>query len=187
MKYYKLTDENGRTHNSTQWGEGVTHTATVKGKTLCTDEVIHVYASPLLASLLNPIHANFYRPRLWECECSRPVANDGTKLGVKSCTTLREIPLPVVTTEQRVRFAILCALKVYHAKEYVLWADGWLTGKDRARKAVYAAAHAADAVYAAARAAADAAHTAARAAAHAAAHTAAHTLNLSKLAEEAVR
>src|SRR3990167_10467990 len=154
MKYYKLTDENGRTYNDTQWGEGVTHTTTVTGKHLCTDQVIHVYKSALLAAFLNPIHANFTRPRLWECECSRPLANDGTKLGVKSCTTLREIPLPVVTTEQRVRFAILCALKVYHAKEYVLWADGWLTGKDRARKAADAAA---DAAYAAAYAAAHAA------------------------------
>ena len=177
MKYYKLTDQNGFTRNDTQWGEGITHTATREGKTLCTNEVIHVYKSALLSVLLNPIHADFTRPRLWECECSRPVANDGTKLGVKKCTTLREIPLPQVTTEQRVKFAILCALEVYHASEFALWADGWITGRDRSAAAVYAANAAADA----AAHAADAAAHAANAAAYAA-----DGLNLSKISKKAL-
>ena len=214
MKYYKLTNKQSTTFNDTQWGEGITHQATVKGKTLCTNQVIHVYASPLLAAFLNPIHVDFRNPRLWECECSRPVADDGMKLGVKSCTTLRKVPPPKVTTEQRVKFAILCALAVYHATEFVLWADGWLTGKDRsknaAREAAYAAARAAraaacetarEAACEAARAAAYAAYEAVRAAraaaretaceaaraARAAARAAAYKLNLSKIAEEAVR
>ena len=161
MKYYKLTNAAGRTYNGTQWGEGITHTAAREGKTLCTDEVIHVYASPLLSVLLNPIHANFYRPRLWECECSQPVANAGTKVGVKKCTTLGEIPLPKVTTKQRVKFAILCALEVYHASEFVLWADGWLTGRDRSKPLAYAAANAAAAAAKAAYAAANDAYAAA--------------------------
>ena len=206
MKYYKLTNKQSTTFNDTQWGEGITHQATVKGKTLCTNQVIHVYASPLLAAFLNPIHMDFRNPRLWECECSRPVADDGMKLGVKSCTTLRKVPLPKVTTEQRVKFAILCALAVYHATEFVLWADGWLTGKDRSKKAALEvaleAARAAgrtaadeaalEAAYAAARAARAAACETAREAACEAARAAraacaADKPNLSKIAEEAVR
>jgi len=187
MKYYKLTNAVGRTYNGTLWGEGITHTAAKTGTSLCTNEVIHVYASPLLAVFFNPIHADFASPRLWECECSQPVADDGTKLGVKKCTTLREIPLPDITTEQRVRFAILCALEVYPTAAFVLWADGWLTGRDRSKKAADAARAAAGAAAeAAADAAADAAAAAAAGAATAAA-AAADKLNLSRIAEEAVR
>jgi hypothetical protein len=37
MKLYKLTDEHGQTRGGTQWGEGVTHTATGTGTELCSD------------------------------------------------------------------------------------------------------------------------------------------------------
>ncbi len=39
--------------------------------------------------------------------------------------------LPRVTTEQRVKFAILCAKAVYKDEAFNLWADGWLSGDDR--------------------------------------------------------
>jgi len=45
--------------------------------------------------------------------------------------------LPKVTTEQRVRFAILCALKVYKKKKFTQWANRWLSGKDRTRNTAW--------------------------------------------------
>jgi len=39
--------------------------------------------------------------------------------------------LPRVTTEQRVKFAILCAKAVYKDEAFNLWADRWLSGDDR--------------------------------------------------------
>ena len=68
MKLYKLTDEHNKTHGGTEWGKGVTHRAKGGGKELCTQDVIHAYKHPLLAILLNPIHANFGKVRLWEAE-----------------------------------------------------------------------------------------------------------------------
>ena len=56
-KLYKLTDQNHQTRNNTKWGAGVTHTASGQGD-LCTAGWLHAYTSPLLAVLLNPIHAN---------------------------------------------------------------------------------------------------------------------------------
>ena len=168
MKYYKLTDEKNQTNDSTQWGEGITHKAIGKGNELCSPDVIHVYDHPLKAAMFNPIHANFVNPRLWEVRVSKIVANDKRKVGVKSCTTVKEIPLPEITTEQRVKFAIYCALEVYHNKAYVKWANDWLTGKDRTRVAAEAAAEAAARVAWAAEAAAEAAARVARVAAWAA-------------------
>lgn len=144
MKAYKLTDENGQTCGGMQWGENVTHAATGDGEELCSDGWIHVYDNPLLAVLLNPIHANFKNPRLLECECSGDTLDDrGLKRGYKTVTAVREIPLPEITIEHRVRFGILCALEVYAEPSFVVWANAWLDGTNRTDAAASAAAWAA--------------------------------------------
>lgn len=134
-KLYKLTDENGKTRtgavNELQWGTAITHSAAGAGTQLCSDGVIHAYEHPLIAVLLNPIHAVLNAPRLWEAE-GEIVAREGQfKCGVKTLTTVREIPLPDITLEQRVCFAILCALEVYKEESFVRWAKAWLSGEDR--------------------------------------------------------
>ncbi len=173
MRLYKLTDEHSRTYDNTQWGENVTHAAKGRGNELCSDGVIHAYTSPILAVLCNPIHADFSDPVLWEAE-GEIVASDGLKTGVKKLTTIRRIPLPSITPEQRVKFAILSALQVEQNQTFVAWAQTWLSGQDRsktaAKEAAETAARAAEAAEAAAWAAGEAAWAteAARAAARAA-------------------
>ena len=149
MRYYKLTDENCRTHSDTKWGEGVTHKAIGKGKELCTEDVIHVYDHPLKAAMFNPIQANFNNPILWECKVKKVIADDQLKVGVKECTTIKQIELPEITINQRVRFAIRCALEVYKDKNFVKWAEDWLSGKDRTAGAAGTAAEAGTAAWAA--------------------------------------
>ena len=150
MKLYKLTDAEGRTYNNTQWGEGVTHNATGRGRgslKLCSTGFIHAYESPEIAVLFNPIHSDFRDPMLlWEAEGEIALKADQTKCGCKSLTTLRTIACPVIFTEQRVRFAILCATSVYQDPEFLKWSKRWLSGKDRssaAARAAWAAASAA--------------------------------------------
>ena len=111
MQLFKLTDADGRSRNNTQWGEGVTVSASGDGAPeLCTDTVIHAYKNPNLALLLNPIHGNYSAPRLWEAE-GEIAAEDWDKVGCKSLTTIREIQLPWSADSARVsvQFAILCA------------------------------------------------------------------------------
>ena len=112
MKLYKLTDKNGKTragkHNECQWAEGVTHSGTGDGE-LCGPGYIHAYEDPLLAVFLNPIHANFSKPRMFECEGEIALRDGQLKCGCVSLTAVREIPCPTVTTEQRVKFASYCA------------------------------------------------------------------------------
>ncbi len=132
---YKLTDKDDRTRagwrNETQWGEGVTNKAPGKGL-LCTDGWIHVYASPLLAVLMNPAHARYdKKAHLWECEADAGL-DGGTKMGCTRVTTLRRIPIPTVTPEQHVRFAILCVLAAGKSTApWRAWAKQWLDGTDR--------------------------------------------------------
>ncbi len=164
MQYYKLTDWNYQTHGWTQWGENITHRAIGTGCNLCTNDVIHVYDHPLKAAFFNPAHASFNNPILWKCRVRKVVANDGTKVGVKECTTLKRLPLPEITINQRIRAAILAVLLVYKEDSYVTWANNWLSGKDRSAEAAGAAARAAAGSAEAAGAAAGSAEAAAWAA-----------------------
>jgi len=186
MTLYKLTDENGETYNQTKWGPGVTYTATGKGP-LCGPGWIHAYTHPLLAVLLNPAHANFKHPRLWEAEGIVEIEDKGLKVGCKSLTTTKEIDLPKITAKQTVRFAVCCVLEVYFDPRFVSWAKDWLDGKDTTPY-VSPAAAAVSAFFTASLAvcAASAAYNAAYAVVHAVDH-ATTALDLASLAEKAVQ
>ena len=199
IKLYKLTDGDGKTWGGTQWGPGVSHSGTGEGE-LCGWGWIHAYEHPLIAVMMNPIHARFKHPRLWEAEGEIAMRDGQLKCGCKTLTTVREIPLPSITAEMRVRFAILCAKEVCAFRSWNAWADRWLSGEDRseaaaedAAEAAWAAQAASWAAYAAARAAAAAAAAArAAAAAAAAAWWAAeaareegHGINIFEIAEKA--
>jgi hypothetical protein len=152
MKLYKLTDENDQSYNQTQWGRNRRHQTNGKGE-LCGPGWLHAYTHPLLAVFLNPIHADFKTPHLWEATGIVRKTDYGLKVGVKQLTTIRRLRLPKITTNQRIRFAILCAKGVCTDPTFVKWADNWLSGKDRTKAAARAAWAAARAAEAAARAA----------------------------------
>src|SRR6187399_3298204 len=100
---YKLTDQNMKTHNGFRYALGVQASATGKGRDLCSHDLLHAYEHPLLAVLHNPIHADFSKPRLFKAETKCRIVRDGAmKCGVKKMTLAEEIPLPAITTEQRV-------------------------------------------------------------------------------------
>ena len=169
--YYKLTTQEGKTRNETQWGENISHEATGDIKQgLCSDAWIHAYTHPLLAVLMNPAHAMIKNPIHWEGKGEGEAKFEPLKCGFRKFTTLRQIPLPEVTDVQKIAFGILCAKEVYKDSSWNQWADKWLSGEDRTKSSAYAAYAAADVVayYAAADAAADAASNAAKYAADAA-------------------
>ena len=175
MKAYKLTNQDMQTYNNTQWVLGEAKTTNGEGY-LCGPGWLHFYSHPLLAVFLNPIHANFSNPRLFEIEAEGKIKKDrGLKFGCTRMTLVKELELPQVTSEQCVKFAIYCALEVCKDKKFVTWAKNWLNGTDRSYDSANAAYYAANAAYYAANAA-----------------TAAYsvetdnTLDLIKLAEKAV-
>ncbi len=136
--YYKLTDKDGYTRKGktgeTLWGENITHTATGQDKELCTDGFIHAYESPEMAAFMNPAHGDYDSNTmlLWECHLHGRVKRDGQlKCGAKGCTTLRTIPLPIITTEQRITIAIKISLLFCKDDGYIKWATKWLSGVDR--------------------------------------------------------
>ena len=138
---YKLTDSCGKTRNDTQWGPGVSHSGTGEGG-LCGPGWIHAYEHPLIAVLMNPIHSDIKNPRLWEAEGKIAIRDGQLQCGCKTLTTIREIPLPEITTKMLVRLVILCAKEVCACRTWNAWADKWLSGEDRSAAAAAAAAKA---------------------------------------------
>ena len=168
----KLTNKDGYTKNQTLWGENITHEATgSSNQALCSDGWIHFYEHPLIAVFMNPVHARLNEPRLYSCLIEGEIKKDGQlKSGCKKLTTLSRLPLPVITSEQRIEIGIRCAMIVYKEQHWSLWAQKWLSGEDRTKKsadAAYDTAHDA-AAYAVIDAAYDAVHAAANATAYAA-------------------
>ena len=168
----KLTNKDGYTKNQTLWGENITHEATgSSNQALCSDGWIHFYEHPLIAVFMNPVHAQLNEPRLYSCLIEGEIEKDGQlKSGCKKLTTLSRLPLPVITSEQRIEIGIRCAMIVYKEQHWSLWAQKWLSGEDRTKKsadAAYDTAHDA-AACAVIDAAYDAVHAAANATAYAA-------------------
>jgi len=134
MKLIKLTDKNGRTgpEKDMQWGEKTTNTVKIRGRTLCSKELIHAYTNAYLAILLNPICGDYDEKTMlaWEAK-GRVVARDGIKVGCKSLTTIKQIAKPTLTTEQRVEIGIRCAMKIYSEASFIKWANNWLDNKDK--------------------------------------------------------
>jgi len=161
MIKYKLTDQDLKTFNDFQWEVGKEYEISGIGE-LCSDGWLHYYHHPLLAILMNPIHADIKNPRLWEVEANGDHLDDkGLKGGCTKMKLVKELPLPEISLNQKISFGILCSLEVYKEESYVKWANDWLSGRNRTASAArtihtvhvddaasYAASYAADAVYA---------------------------------------
>lgn len=136
---YKLTNQKLRTYKDFLWMPGIWERA--KGKPrqpLCTDAWFHVYDSPLIAILHNPLHANIWNPRLWKCEVRGETKNDnGLKRGYQECRLIEEIPVPNISLTQKIAYGILVSLEVYKTPEYCAWAEKWLSGEDRSAVTAY--------------------------------------------------
>jgi len=128
---YKLINSKMRTCNEFQWELGK-WCETTGNWGLCSPSWLYFYNDPLIGLFLNPFHADIKNPRLFRVEVEGKFLNDnGLKRGYSRVRLIEELPVPQISPVQRVRFAILCAKKVYKEKEWNKWANNWLSGKDR--------------------------------------------------------
>jgi len=147
---YKLTSQNLTTHNGFKiplegWFYPEDRTSKPKP---CTNTVLHHYADPHLAILFNPRHANFNNPRMFEIEIDEEIGTDELKGWCRAQRIIREIPVPIITTKQRVAFAIYCA-EPFGNDKWQKWAADWMSGVvgccvGAANAAAYAAVNAAN-------------------------------------------
>ena len=141
-KGYKLTKTDQTTRNNTKFKIGVPVHAIGTGTKLCSNGWIHFYVNPVLAVLMNPIHANFDPFLLFECETSDKELHEPLKSGCKTLTITKQISIPIVTITNRIAFGILCAKCVYKNVEWNIWADKWLSNTSESRSAYVVSSYA---------------------------------------------
>jgi hypothetical protein len=139
--FYKLTDNNDMTHGGMTWGNNVSHYApgcqvessgkVLDTKPICSSAWIHVYRHPVLAMILNRVHADFFDPNLWACSVKPGIATLDYKVGCKSVTTEYKMDSPKITLVSMVCFAIRCAMKTWDDAIFQSWGEGWLKGTER--------------------------------------------------------
>lgn len=151
---YKLLTQDMKSHGGFQWEMGKEYRIDKPGKTLCSDQVFHCYSHPVLAILLNPIHAHIDNPRSFEIEVDAIINDDGLKYGTKMQKLAKEIEVPQLDIMAKVDFSIRIAMDVYKEEGFTIWADTFLKRIDISETAARAAADAAAAEVAAAEVAA---------------------------------
>jgi hypothetical protein len=135
--YCKLTHFDRTTYGDCQWIVGEWKETSGDGP-LCSDGWIHVYEhGPVLAEILSPLHTDHGNGRrMWRVEIGGETKRDGqSKFGVTRCRLLEELPVPDITPQNRIEFAIRCAKRVCRNEEWNEWADRWLKGPGRADEA----------------------------------------------------
>ena len=145
---YKLTTQDLTTYANTKWVLNEWKETSGNGE-LCNSGWLHCYTSPLLAILLNPIHANIFNPKLFKCEVDGKCLEDyGRKEGWTRMRIIEEMEVPQLSNINKIAFGILCSLEICKDEKFVLWANNWLENKDRSKEsasAVYASYSARDA------------------------------------------
>lgn len=118
------------------WPVGVTVAPIGAGSGPCTPGVFHGYISPEVAVLGNPAHADYWDPRLLRIASTLPWYTNGLMRWTHgNCTVLEELPLPKLSLDELVAWAIVLAP---HTATRA-WAVAWLSGDDRSVRSAHVA------------------------------------------------
>lgn len=116
--YFKLTDENMQTYNGFAWklGEWEAIQKENQGGELCTAGWFHCYDDPVLAILLNPVHARIEHVRLFRCETAGRARYEQLKYGFTDMCLVREIAVPVLKDADLVEVRSKLLQELYFSK-----------------------------------------------------------------------
>lgn len=127
-KVYKITHMDMSARHGFQYHLNQEAYATGKGMELCSDGVLHSYRHPLLATVFRFIHAvDYTNLRIFEAEALGRI-NEPTqiKLGSKGLKLLKEVKMPVITEEFKLRVIALIGLELSSVKRFRKVMEGYL-------------------------------------------------------------
>lgn len=92
------------------------------------------YYNPLVAVLLKSCHNLDKCTKLCKVTSEGQVTEKDGQIFSENFTIGEELEIPEVSNIQKIAFGILCALQVCKQKDFVFWANDWLSGKDRSKE-----------------------------------------------------
>lgn len=129
---FLLTDHLNHDSEGREWGERTSRTAYVEADG--SDSRFRLYATPVLAALMNGIARTYRIPRLWEAAVETDTPPGSAMLVCRQVTITRQASLPSLTGLHFARFAVLCAREACggsrYEEDFSAWASGWLVGED---------------------------------------------------------
>ncbi len=130
MQKYLLTDVNGRSRRGTTIDTKRTNGKRQFGGDVVSQNIWECADTPLLAVMINPLHAECVLPRLFEIR---------GEFGQQQNTIhrIREIGLPKALPEQKLAFAMYCVRSLAPDDAFAAWADRWLANIDRSMVGVH--------------------------------------------------
>src|SRR3990167_3974379 len=106
QKLIKLTEADMTTYGGFRYEVGQEYRFRGIGP-LCSTGYSHAYLTQPLAELLNPIHAAFKEPRIWDAEGIVTKSEGQLKVGCQCIRLIKELPSLALTTEQQIAFGIM--------------------------------------------------------------------------------
>lgn len=123
MQKYLLTDVNGRSRRGTIIEANCANPNRQFGGDVVSRNIWECADTPLLAVMVNPLHAECVLPRLFEI---RGFGQEQNKID-----RIREIGLPKVLPEQKLAFAMYCVRSLAPDDAFAAWVERWLANIDR--------------------------------------------------------
>ncbi|MEE8388535.1 MAG: hypothetical protein V3R65_08160 [Acidiferrobacterales bacterium] len=95
---------------------------------IIAENASEIGASPLVAIMLNPWHAQLDKPKMLEMLFTTAAADTSTPT---ISMDVREVDVPETTTDQKIIFALMVISEVYGNEQFDQWAEKWINGSDR--------------------------------------------------------
>lgn len=132
MRKYVLTDRDGQTPKGEKLVPGKLIEDGRSGKDLLARLGACCCDDPLVAALVSPL-ASENGARMFQINCWKVSADPAQ---AQMYTVVKEVtPVPQVTVEQKLAFALLVLLQLYKHKDFQVWVHRWLSGEDRSANA----------------------------------------------------
>lgn len=124
MRKYLLVDDDGRSRRGGVIEAEAANASLQYRRQIISQNIWECAETPLLAVLINPLHAESVVPRLFELRGNM----DDDKFVLHR---VREIVAPSVSPEQKLIFAMLCVRALTPDQLFSAWVDRWLSSTDR--------------------------------------------------------
>lgn len=128
MAKYILTNSENRTRQGSCLFPGGSSFSSQASSDVVTENASEMGASPLVAIMLNPWHAQLEGPKMLEMQFTTEEDNARDPI---FRITLREVGMPATTTDQKIIFALMVIVEVYQNELFNQWAQKWISGTDR--------------------------------------------------------
>jgi len=128
MAKYILADSANRTRNGSRVFPGRSTFSSQASNNIVAQNASDIGASPLVAIMLNPWHAQLENPKMLELHFTS-IAIDSSHPTIRM--NVREVEVPEITTDQKIIFALLTISEIYKNDQFNRWASAWISGSDR--------------------------------------------------------